>query len=213
MTASDGSSIPHDTPSAGGQPGGPGAGPVGMFGRHYDELRRGARTALIVQGILSLIMGVLFLAMPGITALVFALMFAIWIAVGGVVSLISHFSRDKEHRSAWTLVGAIISIIAGLVALFLPGTAVLALAFVIGFWALIAGITAIASSFSLKKMGAKYWWAMLINGILGVLVGIVFVWSPGSALVGLAWVIGIFAVVDGIAEIVLGIRMKKQQTA
>ena len=186
-------------------------GPGAVFGRSYDDLRRGARTALIIQGVLSIIMGVLFLAMPGVTAIVFGMMFAIWIAAGGVMSLIGHFSRDKEHRSGWTLAGAILSIIAGIVAFVLPGAATLALALVVGFWALVAGVTGIVSSFSLRKMGAKYWWTMLINGIVGVLVGIVFVVSPAGALVSLAWVLGIFAIVDGIAEIVLGIRMKKKQ--
>lgn len=180
-----------------------------LMGRGYDSLRKGARTALIIQGILSIIMGALFIAMPGVTALVFGLMFAIWIAAGGVMSLIGHFSRDKEHRSGWTLAGAILSIIAGIIAFSLPGAATLALAFVVGFWALLAGISGIASSFALRRMGAQHWWLMLINGIVGVLVGIVFVVSPAGALVSLAWVIGVFAVVDGVAEIILGIRMRK----
>lgn len=176
---------------------------------HYDRLRKGARTALIVQGVLSIIMGVLFLLMPMATAFVVAIFFAAWLVVNGVVAIISHFQRDKDHRSAWVLVSAILSIVVGIVAVFLPSSTVLALALLVGAWAFVVGAFAIAGAFSLKKMGAKHWWVMLINGVVGIVVGIVFVVSPANAFLGFIWALGIFAVADGIAEIVLGIRTRR----
>lgn len=143
----------------------------------YDQLRKGARTALIVQGVLSILMGVLFLLMPMASAFVVAIFFAAWLVVNGIVSLISHFQRDKEHRSAWVLVAAILSIVVGIIAIFLPSSTVLALALLVGAWAFVVGAFAIAGAFSLKKMGAKHWWVMLLNGIVGIIVGIVFVVS------------------------------------
>jgi len=51
-----------------------------------------------------------------------------------------------------------------------------------------------------------HWWVLLLRGICAIAVGIITIASPGITLLALVTLFGIFALVDGVAGIVLGIR-------
>ena len=52
------------------------------------------------------------------------------------------------------------------------------------------------------------WWMLLLRGVLTVVFGVIALVSPGIALFALVFVFGVYAVLDGIAAIVLGIRSR-----
>jgi uncharacterized membrane protein HdeD (DUF308 family) len=83
-----------------------------------------------------------------------------------------------------------------------PNIGLAALIALFGAFALVSGIATIAGAFSVSLPGNRRA-GLVIEGLLGVAVGIVvFVWPSLSAL-GLLYAIGIWAVAAGIAEIVL----------
>ena len=175
----------------------------------FEEMKDVSRVWLFVQGALSLIVGIVFLAAPIKSAFAIAIFFGAWLAVTGFTGIIAHFTRDKDLRSGWGLFSSIMSLLAGIVAMIQPGTAAFAITVVVIAWGFAMGFGYITSSFQFKKLGARYWWAILIAGILAVGVAIVMAAVPGATLLGLVWTIGIFAIVDGVSEILLGFRVKK----
>ncbi|WP_029089452.1 HdeD family acid-resistance protein [Brevibacterium album] len=177
----------------------------------WDRLRKGARIALIVQGVLSLLMGLVFLFLPFASIWVLGVVFGAWILTIGVMSIIGWIARDREHRSGWALVSAILSVIAGILVLVLPGTAAVATVYIMAFWAIALGALYAVNSFELRRLGAAGWWAALITGILAVVLGVIMLMNPGAAVLVVVWVIGAYAIVDGITEIVLGVRMRKNR--
>lgn len=179
----------------------------------WGRLRAGARTALIVQGVLSLIMGVVFLFLPFESVWVLAIFFGAWILVTGIFGVIGHFARDRELRSGWALVSAIASIIAGLLVLVLPGVAAVAVVYVMAFWAIVLGLFTAIGSFRLRSLGAGAWWVGLIAGILAVVLGIMMLINTGAALLGIVWLIGIYAIIEGVSAIVLGVRLRRSAAA
>ena len=83
-----------------------------------------------------------------------------------------------------------------------PNIGLTALIALFGVFALVSGISTIAGAFSVSLPGNRRA-GLVIEGLLGVAVGIaVFVWPSLSAL-GLLYAIGVWAVAAGIAEIVL----------
>jgi uncharacterized membrane protein HdeD (DUF308 family) len=53
---------------------------------------------------------------------------------------------------------------------------------------------------------SRRWWVLLLRGICAIALGIAtFVW-PGVTLVALVWLFAAFALTDGIASVILGIR-------
>ena len=61
---------------------------------------------------------------------------------------------------------------------------------------------------NLKSVANAVWWLVLLRGILLVIFGIIALVSPGIALLALVWVFGLFAILEGIAAVVIGIRSR-----
>ena len=50
------------------------------------------------------------------------------------------------------------------------------------------------------------WWLVLLRGILAILFGLFALFAPGTALLALVFVFAAYAILDGIAALVVGIR-------
>ena len=61
---------------------------------------------------------------------------------------------------------------------------------------------------TVQSVAKTVWWLVLLRGVLMVLFGIIALVSPGIALLALVWVFGIYAILDGIAAVALGIRSR-----
>jgi uncharacterized membrane protein HdeD (DUF308 family) len=61
---------------------------------------------------------------------------------------------------------------------------------------------------NLKSVATAVWWLVLLRGIFMAIFGIIALVSPGIALLALVWLFGLYAIVDGIAAIVIGIRTR-----
>lgn len=114
-------------------------------------------------------------------------------------------------RSVWWLVllRGVLAILFGLVALFTPGTALLAIVFVFGAYAILDGITAIVAG--IRHRGAESHWVWhLVQGVVSVIAGVVaFAW-PGVTVLALLFVIAFWSIVNGIAEIMESFAMRKR---
>jgi uncharacterized membrane protein HdeD (DUF308 family) len=112
-------------------------------------------------------------------------------------------------RSWWTFVvrGAF-AILFGLICLFFPPVAVLALATLFGFWLLLDGISGLAVAWQTRGHGG--WWLPLLEGIAGLLAGfLAIVWPFITALV-LVLFVGVWAIMTGLFEVWAAIRLREQ---
>jgi uncharacterized membrane protein HdeD (DUF308 family) len=62
-----------------------------------------------------------------------------------------------------------------------------------------------------KSVAQTMWWLVLLRGILMVLFGIIALVWPGIALLTLVWLFGVYAILDGITAIVIGIRSRGER--
>lgn len=170
----------------------------------------GTRTALFVRGALAIIFAIVVVAWPSVTVLALVFVFGIYAVADGVVSIV-HFFSDRPRRSGWTLVGGIVSILAGIVAFVWPGITALSLTLVIGAWALILGITQIALSFEVKKTW-KYWWMWLIIGLVTAVFGVYVLVYPGSGIISLLGLLATFAFVTGVLLVAAGFQLRSFST-
>ena len=61
---------------------------------------------------------------------------------------------------------------------------------------------------TVQSIAKTAWWLVLLRGIFTVLFGIIALVSPGIALLSLIWVFGVYAILDGITAVALGIRTR-----
>jgi len=107
---------------------------------------------LAIVGIVGVAVGALTFMLPGITALILLYTMAGWAVAIGVLQIIGAIRLRKEIDNEWFLIlSGAISVLFGLGVMLHPGAGALALVWVIGTYAIIAGVLYIGLAFRLKK--------------------------------------------------------------
>jgi uncharacterized membrane protein HdeD (DUF308 family) len=117
---------------------------------------------------------------------------------------------ETGHWWALALRGAI-AILFGLAALLRPGIALEALILLFGAYALVDGVFAIVGVFGGTRGGTPRW-LLVIEGIAGILAGLIAFVLPGLTAILLLYLIAAWAVVTGIFEIASAIRLRQEIT-
>jgi uncharacterized membrane protein HdeD (DUF308 family) len=128
----------------------------GVFALWAAITGRGAQTSsriwLAIVGIAGVIAGLLAFAWPGLTALVLLLFIATWAIVIGVMQIWGAIQLRKEIEGEWLLVlSGLLSVAFGVLLLVQPGAGALAVAWLIGWYAILAGCLYVALALRLKK--------------------------------------------------------------
>jgi uncharacterized membrane protein HdeD (DUF308 family) len=109
----------------------------------------------------------------------------------------------------WTLaLRGSFAVLVGLIAFFLPGVTLYALAILFGAYALLDGIVSLTTAMRTGVHG-EHWWALIFEGLAGVGAAIVTMLWPTITLLALIYIIAAWAIMTGIFEIAAGIRLRK----
>jgi uncharacterized membrane protein HdeD (DUF308 family) len=109
---------------------------------------------MILQGVLGIAIGIVTILYPGITAYALGILIAVWAIVTGVLEIAAavRLRKDIPNEIFLLVIGAL-SVFVGVILFFEPLTALLAWAWVVGFYAILAGIMLIALAFRLRSRG------------------------------------------------------------
>ena len=115
-------------------------------------------------------------------------------------------------RRWWAiLVRGVAAIVFGVLAFVLPGVTLAVMVLLFGAYAMVDGIFALVAAARGRAAGQP-WWALVIEGILSIAAGIVtFAW-PGLTALLLVYVIGAWAIITGVLEVVEAVRLRKEIT-
>jgi uncharacterized membrane protein HdeD (DUF308 family) len=107
------------------------------------------------------------------------------------------------------VIRGIIGILLGIVAFAWPGITLRALVLLFGIYALIDGIVSIAGAIRAVEAHER-WGALLAEGILGLLAAAATFVVPAMTLFLLIYLIAVWAILTGAAEIAAAIRLRKE---
>jgi uncharacterized membrane protein HdeD (DUF308 family) len=127
-------------------------GPTGSasFGRPTGPT---PRLWLALEGVLGIGAGLVTLIWPHITALVLLWLIAFWAVVTGVVEIIMAVRLRRELRSEWLLIaGGVVSLLFGLVLIVRPSAGALAVAWLIGLYAVVFGAALLMLGLRLRRL-------------------------------------------------------------
>jgi uncharacterized membrane protein HdeD (DUF308 family) len=181
--------------------------------RYRQRLSRFAENwrAVALRGLVAVLFGLVVLFWPNLVLAVLSLFFGIYALVDGGVALVPALrSSDRGARRWLPLAEGTVGVIAGLVALLWPGLTASGLLYVIVGWAVVTGILKIVTAIVLRSE-IENGWLLAGGGALSVLFGVILAALVGSDLPSLAPFIGVFAVVVGLALIVLAFRIRDRQ--
>lgn len=167
----------------------------------------------LLSGILSLALGIVVLAWPGISIVVAAIVFGVYLLITGAAQVFFAFSLHVSAGSRILLfISGAASLILALLAFrhFGQGYAILLLAIWIGIGFIFRGVGTTISAIQDPHLPGRGW--SIFIGVISLLAGIVVLASPLESIVTLALVVGVWFVVLGIFEIIssFGIRKASQ---
>jgi uncharacterized membrane protein HdeD (DUF308 family) len=116
----------------------------------------GRRTWLFIRGIAGIVVGLITFFWPAITALALVIIIAAWALVTGVMELIFAFKANQDSAIRWMFaISGILSLILGALMLAQPIIGALVIVWVIGAYAVLAGILLIILGFRLRGVKAS----------------------------------------------------------
>ena len=108
--------------------------------------------SLILQGLFSILAGVIAFLLPGITALALLILIAFWAIVSGILEIALAVRLRKVISNEWLLILAgALSVLFGVLLLLQPGAGALALLWWIGAFAILLGVLLVALSFRMRN--------------------------------------------------------------
>ncbi len=168
---------------------------------------RGEWWLVALRGLVAVIFGVIALTRPSDTAAAVVILVALFVLVDGVLSLVAAI-RASRPNWAFPMFEGILGVVIGILALVMPRITAMVFAVLIGIWALVTGIIELVMASRLRgQFGSN--WLLGVAGGLSVIFGIAFIVAPSAGVVALTVIVGIYALLFGIAMIVYGFRLRR----
>ncbi|MFL5284189.1 MAG: HdeD family acid-resistance protein [Rhodopila sp.] len=173
----------------------------GMLAEHW--------WTIALRGVIAVLFGLIALAAPGAALLSLALLFGAYLLVDGIIELVVTW-RAARAGVRWgpILWEAVLNIIMGLIALVIPAAAVFAFVILLAVWALITGVLELVAAFRLHASHGRGWLAF--SGVVSVIWGLLLIAAPVVGAVVVAWWLGIYAIIFGVALLVAAWRLRER---
>ncbi len=115
----------------------------------------------------------------------------------------------RAHNWWSVVLRGVVAILFGLAAIFLPGITLLVLVSIFGAYALIDGVLALLAAVRAVQHDQQ-WWVLALEGVVGVIIGLITFFSPGITALVLLYYIAAWAIITGVLEIVEAIRLRRE---
>jgi uncharacterized membrane protein HdeD (DUF308 family) len=149
---------------------------------------KSSSTSLILLGVLAIIVGIIAIAWPGVTILALVILFAVYAFIDAGLEAARAFSSGTA--------GPVF------------GHLLLVLVLIVGIWAFIGGFAEIFAGFaSGETAGTRA--MFILAGLVSVAFGVVLFARPGIGAVTLALLFGLFSLIYGVSQIVMGTQLRQ----
>jgi uncharacterized membrane protein HdeD (DUF308 family) len=164
--------------------------------------------AIALRAAAAILLGVIAIFMPGPTLAAIVIVFGIYAIVDGILAIIAAVRGFRRKERWWPmLLEGLVGIVAGAIAIFLPGIGALALTYLVAAWALVTGAFEIAAAIRLRKVMTGEW-LLLIAGVLSIVLAVLVALFPGTGALLLVWWLGAYAFAYGVVSLVLALRVR-----
>jgi uncharacterized membrane protein HdeD (DUF308 family) len=163
----------------------------------------------LTEGIILFILGLLAIVVPPIATIAVAVLVGWLLLLSGIVGLISTLRMRSAPGFWWSLLSAVIGIVAGVVLLRWPLSGAFSLTLILTVFLVLEGIISILYAFEHKRELSGRWGVMLFSGVVDLcLAGIIFAGLPGTAAWAIGLLVGINLVFGGSALIAMALHAR-----
>ena len=164
----------------------------------------------LIEGIVLLILGVVAILVPLIATLAFTILVGWLFLISGIVGLIATFWARNAPGFWWSLISAVIGILAGLALLTSPVVGALSLTLVLVAFFIIEGVASIMYAVDHRRQLTGSWFWMLLSGVIDlILAAIILAGLPGTAVWALGLLVDINMLFGGAALIAMALAARR----
>lgn len=165
---------------------------------------------LAIAGILLVALGVVCICKPAATLFTAAWLIGCMTLFAGIAKLVFTFRTQAFlPNSGSRMLSAILQIILGLIFLCNNLFLAVSLPVIFAMWVLIEGVIIAVNSFDYKRVGFPGWWAILLLGICGAVLGVLGLRNPDVSATTLSTLIGLGVIAMGAAYLFALVGIKK----
>jgi len=177
-----------------------------------ESITKAAQTAwwvFLVRGLLGIALGFLALWWPGATLAALVILLATFFVLDGVLTAMKAVQMRSMVKVWWVLLlSGIASVVIGVVSVMWPSITLLALVYLVAFWAVITGVAEVAAAWRLRmSMGNDLLY--LIFGMISIIFGFFAAAVPPIGLTYLVLIISLYGFVTGTMLIGIALRLRE----
>jgi len=169
---------------------------------------------ILLTGLILVAVGIWVFASPVTAYLSLSILFGASILTVGFFETVFAISAHKSLEGwGWTLASGLLDIVIGSYLLAYPAITMTILPFVLGFWLLFRGFSAIGFSFDIKSYGDSSWGWFLLFAIGVIIFAFMILAVPAFGVANIVAWTGLSFIFAGVFRIVLAFRLKKWKSA
>ena len=160
------------------------------------------KTWAIVLSVVTMALGLVMICWPNISAVAICYLMGAVCIVVGIYEIIRYFDLGLIGvLFRYDLFLGIMSVLAGILLVLHPDGGVVILPVVLGFYIILASVFSIQISTEARHFGFSGWWAALLLGIAGAILGVLMILDPFRGAAALMVFTGISLLVTGVESI------------
>lgn len=163
---------------------------------------------ILLRGILAIIFGVLAFVWPGITLISLVLLYGAFAFTDGILAIAAAVRGGLPAPRWWLALIGVFGVGAGVLTVLWPQITALVLLLFIAGWAIATGVMQIIGAIKLREE-IEDEWLLIASGVLSVVFGVLLAMWPGAGALAMILVIGSFAIMFGILEVLFALRLRK----
>lgn len=164
-------------------------------------------TTLLARGLVGVVFGVLAMAWPEETVTVVVVIWGCWALLDGIITLAVVARVPGRAPKVVAILAGVVALLVAFFAIARPGVAAATLTWFLGVWLVVRGVLEIVQAFSADEAGGR--WVLVLGGVVDGVLGVLFMANPGTAVLGIAFVLGLLAFLWGLVFVVLALFARR----
>jgi len=161
----------------------------------------------LVRGAIAIVLGLIAIFWPDTAIFTFMLIWGLWALIDGIAVLFLAFRPEARAARTMLVVQGVLGVVFGILIVTHPGMSASVVTWLAGVWFAVRGLLEAFAAFGTSPRGM-----LLASAGIDILLGVLFMVNPGGSAKGITVVLGIVALVWGIALVAIGLAWRKQPT-
>ena len=160
--------------------------------------------ASLILGIVLVVLGCVSIMHPDKSLHLLCILVGVGLLLLGIYELWAR-SKMQEwlgYRSGWLLGTGILDIVLGIVFLVYQNFGTTVIAVIFALWFIISSANELTIAGFFHQLNVGYYWLLFILVILGLIIGVVLLFSPMLSAITMVWLISFYLIVIGIVKII-----------